>query len=822
MFPDSPTRTKIDLSGSWNWSLDGSHWMSVGIPGAYDYTGRVTFMRNFEMKPEMLEKYAFSLVAYGINYQSEILINGSFIGRHIGGYTSFVLPIPANCVQAGSQNMISVSVDNELTPKTTIPLRQQVGGWKTYGGIFRDIYILATPKVFVDNTHSRTELTTDSKGEVKSATISVQADVTDWASGANGPGGWDLQIEIDDKLNGDLLGRSGLVPLAPEQNKTVSVDAEVTIASPKLWSPESPDLYVMKCQLVRLVNKEVVLVDQCQSDLGIREMRWKEGHLVVNNAAVMLKGLLWQEDHSTFGSAMTYESLEHDVAAIKAVGANLIRFLAPPHPYMLNLCDRYGILVMEDAPVIGVPGETLMKDYYQDLAASYVKEMVERDSHHACVLAWGIGDEVETGGANACDYVNAVRNVVRSGDGRAVYFASSSSKEPCYDKVDLIAVNTYGADPKICREFLRQVKQEYPSKPIVVARYGRDVEPGNHNGYSDPLSGESQARYAMQFFDVMKEAKVAGGVLWSFADWRTDRAALSAHSKNPYLRSMGIVGYDRDKRVAYDVVRSLFNGEKIQALPVGNYSSNAPIIFVISGFLTLISFAFIYNGNRRFREGVNRSLLRTYNFFADVRDQHILTYLNSLSLAAIVSITLATLLASIFTHYSNSLLLDNFLSQILSDRLKEWLIRLVWHPLNFILVVSGLFFGGLLTLSVLIRISSMMVRARVYFYHAFSITMWSMLPFVLLTPLAMIMFRLMETPFYVLPMFGLIGVIILWAAVRLLKGISIIYDVFPAKVYALGVLALLLVSAALYTYLDYANSTSTYLRQMMQSMKNSA
>lgn len=821
MFPETSYRTKIDLSGQWNYTLDEQTWSIVAVPSAYDFSGRVTFQREFEITSDMLDKFTFSLVAYGINYQSEITINGNFIGRHSGGYSSFIFSIPQNLLQVGKQNSIKVLVDNELTPKTTLPLRQQVGGWRTYGGIFRDIYILATPKLFIENIGVRTEIVNDVKGELKSAKIIVRSEITDHdAQATSGNGMLGFQVEADDKLSGEMVGRSGIIPIAPQLNKSVQANAEVVIAGPKLWFPETPDLYVIKCQIVHVLNKDVNVLDEYASDVGIRTASWKNGRLIVNGTEISLKGVLWQEDHSTFASAMTYEALEHDVASIKALGANLIRFLYPPHPYMLNLCDRYGILAMEEIPLRDVPAEILMKDYYQDIALSYIREMVDRDKNHVCIFAWGIGDEFETTPATA-DYINAARNLIKSIDPRNVYFASPRIKDQNFEYVDLVALNTYGIDAKELNELLKRYKATGSDKPLIVARYGRDIEPGNRNGYSDPLSMESQARYIMQCFNVMKDSKIAGSVLWSFNDWHTDRAALTAHSNDAFLATMGIVSYEREKRPAYDVARALFNDEKVQALPVGNYSSGSPIVFVIVGFIILVSFAFVYNSNRRFRDAVNRSLFRTYNFFADVRDQRILTYGHSLILAAIISLTMATVMSSFFAHYRDNLLLDNLLSQILSDEMKIWLIQLVWHPFKFILIIGGFFLIALFVLSLVVQILSMMVRTRVLFYHAFSITVWSMLPYVLLIPVAMIMFRLMESDVYIMPIFFIIIIMKVWVLLRLLKGISIIYDVYPMKVYAIGVLVIIVATAALYGYLDYEKSTTVYLKYMMQSIKNS-
>jgi hypothetical protein len=817
LFPDSPYRIKIDLAGAWEYSIDKKTWSKVEVPSCYDYSGKIIFQRSFDVKAEYLDKYTFFLVAYGINYQSEVTINGDFIGRHIGGANSFILPIPNNTLQLGSDNSINISVNSELTPRTTLPLKQHVGGWKTYGGIFRDIYILAVPKFFIEDASTISTLSPD----FKTAKLNLKIDLTDRWSGLKSETGNMLacQVEVFDKLTAELVGRSGLLQVNPKTNKTIFSSAEVQITTPKLWSPETPDLYTIKCQLVNVVGKEISVIDEFIFDHGFREIKWKEGKLSINDKIVPLKGILWREDHETFGAAISYDVLERDVASMKTLGTNLVRFLYPPHPYILNLCDRYGIFVLEEIPVDNVPAEILSKDYFQEIATNYAKEMVSRDKRHVSILGWGIGNEFEAADNSACEFVNGLRNVIKALDKRSVYIASKSLQNPCFEYVDLIALNNFGDDPKVFKQSLISCVARYPEKPIIVARYGIDVEHGNHNGYSDPYSMEAHARYAMLFFNMMKEVKIAGSVFWSYNDWRTDRPSLVTRATDPFVVTMGLVDLNREKRTAFDVIRALFNDEKVQALPVGNYSSNTPIIYVISGFLMLILFAFMYNANRRFRDSVNRSLFRTYNFFADVRDQRIISNSHSIILAIVIAITWATVSSSIITHYRSNLLFDNLMSQFLPDFVKEWLIRLVWSPANFILVFSGIILVKLLLIALIVKLFSMLVKTRVMFYHAFSVSIWSSLPYIILIPIGMILFRLMETEFYILPIFIILGVITLWVFIRLLKGISIIYDVYPGRVYAFGILILILVGIIVYGYLDYTQSTSLYLKYFLEATK---
>jgi hypothetical protein len=815
LFFDSPSRMKIDLSGQWRYSVDGGEWSEASVPSGYDAISRITFVRNFEIKSSMLDAYTFQLVAYGINYQSEVTLNGTLIGRHLGGYSSFIVPIPANVLQAGSENVISILVDNELTPKTTLPLRQQVGGWRSYGGITRDLFILATPKLFIDDAEIKYTISQDGRA----ATLQIKPEILDrgFSSGEQS-GGMSFVAEAYHAGTDSLAGRSTVVPLNFQKNKPYIIETQLTLNEPKLWSPEFPDLYVVKCKIIQDVAGVVEMFDEFTSEVGLRQFTWKAGELYINNNQTMLKGILYHEDHPSYGSALTYDVMKRDIVSIKSLGANLVRFPYPPHPYLIRLCDQYGLLVMEDIPLVGVPNEILLKDYFQEIAVTYLKEMVGRDKQHASLLAWGIGDDFEIEAGGKCEYVSTARGIIKSLDERPVYFASHKANEPCFEFVDMIAVNGYETDVDVLRNVLNLCRSSNPNKPIVLARYGKTIEKGNRNGYSDPRSLEAQGHYIKQCVEVIRQAKIAGGVLWAYSDWRGDRPALTTYSLDPYMQTMGIVSYEREKRVAFDVVRSLYSGDKVQALSFGKYSPSAPIIYVVAGLVVLIGFAFFYNGNRRFRESVNRALMRSYNFFADIRDQRVVAWTHSIVLVLVYSVTWSIILSSVFTHYRESVLLDNMLSQFLNDTIKEWFVRLVWMPSKFILMISLLIAVKIVLLAVFVRACAVTVRAHVHFYHAFSVTMWSLLPYIVLIPIAMVLYRLMENPAYVYAVVTIIFLISVWVFLRLLKGISIIYDVKPMKVYGGGVLLLILCVFAVYAYFDYTQSTSIYLKYLLQSM----
>ncbi len=816
---ETPTRQKLDLSGVWNYEVEGGPAGSVKVPSAYDFVGKVAFTRKFEITAQQLDRYDFHFVMLGANYNTEVSLNGEFITNHVGGYTSFIVPIQSGVLQVGTENVVKVVTNNELDARKTLPLRSLVWSWRNYGGIHRDVYLLATPKLYVNEVVVRSEV----ESNLESATVTATATFE----------GLDLQhtsadqakkptlgffFEVFDKISGYSIGRSGTVPLVRKGDAWERVSTAVEVSSPKVWSPDFPELYLLRCYIVNVEgtgkDRTTNVIDQYDINHGIRDLRVREGKLVLNGKRLVLKGVVWQEDHPTWGSAMTYEELEKDVVLIKNLGANAVRFGGhPAHPYMLNLCDRYGLFVLEEIPLTNVPASILSQEEYVELATSMMRDMVIRDRNHPSVLAWGIGDQFESSSTTSRAFVETLVRHAKSLDPRPIYYASQSvSNDACVDLVDLAAINISTQDPKIFKAQLQEWKSRNPEKPVIISRFGTEVQPGNRNGYSDPFSYEAQARFYIQRFEAIKSVDYDGAFVWSLNDWKGDRPALTVNSGNPWLHTMGLVSGTREKRLAYEAVRSVYRSEKFVALPIGNYSASAPIIYVLSGLVVLIGVVYFYNASRRFRENLNRAVMNSYNFFADVRDQRVVSIIHSTVLGLIVSVATAIVISSILYHFRHNWVLDNLLSYLLVyDNLKEAVIHLVWNPLKCIAYLSIVFFCMLLLIAAGLMIFSPLFKSRIYPFHAYAITMWSTPPLLVLVPMGMILFRVMETSVYVIPALVIVTALLVWVVLRILKGVSIIFDAFAPKVYLLGVLSLLGVIGVAYAYYDYTQSASIYL-----------
>ena len=454
---------------------------------------------------------------------------------------------------------------------------------------------------------------------------------------------------------------------------------------------------------------------------GIRTIGKQKQNIFLNGAAVTLRGVAWGEDSPDHGSALSYEQMERDIALIKNLGANSVRFaFHPPHPYLLDLCDQYGLFAFEEIPLYETPSDIFSAENYRPLAENYTREMIRRDRNHPSLIAWGFGDGFESIDPQAKLLLDDLQGSEKSMDSRLTYYVSLSLDDVQNSGiVDIAGVRLGNSDIKAFTASLQKWKLSHPNQPVMIGRYGKAVETGNRSGYSDPMSQEAQARYLFQRYDAIKGSDVAGSFVWSFNDWRGDRPMLTIQSNTPGLYTQGIVEFNREKKIAYDVVRSMFLGEKIAALPVGTHSVSSPVSYVILGLLLLILFFWLLNTDRRFRESVFRALRRPYNFYADIRDQRILSNLHTAILSAIVAVTFAIVVSSVLYHFRTSAVLDYILTMLItSDSLKAAVIELVWHPIECIAYGGLACFAWMFIVTVLVQLFSFFVRTKVYLFHS--------------------------------------------------------------------------------------------------------
>lgn len=380
-----------------------------------------------------------------------------------------------------------------------------------------------------------------------------------------------LSAEVYERFSDNLVVQGLSAPLSLEWNKDAKVELTLTAKGAKPWSPENPNLYLLKMSIVEGDGKQKTLVDQYNLNVGFVAVHIDGQAFMLNGNKIVLKGIVWHEDSPRYGASLSYEEMEKDIVLIKSLGANAVRFaFHPPHPYMLNLCSRYGLIVFEEAPVCNIPADLLSEESFQLVAESQLREMIERDNSYPCVVAWGIGDQFDSADKHTVEFIKKMKSILHSSDNRPIYYGSNMLKnDECASAVDFVGITVPPSDLKMFRTHLAEWKKSHPSQPIIILSYGKEVDQRNRNGYSDPLSQESQERYFYQYYAAIKEANIAGSFIGALSDWRGDRPLLNFGFSTYYIHPIGLLSATREKRLAYDVVRALYNDERVVLFPQG-------------------------------------------------------------------------------------------------------------------------------------------------------------------------------------------------------------------------------------------------------------
>ena len=314
----------------------------------------------------------------GVYMNPELWLNGHRLGEHPHGYTAFSFDLTPHLAPPGRENVLAVRVRNE----------GRNSRWYSGSGIYRPVVLTVTSPVHVPTWGlfvttpevSKDRALVKTSVEVRNATASsppvlVRARVRD--------------------AKGKVLGvsESSLHLVA---NETRAVERFVEVASPRLWSPDSPSLHTAEVEI--LVGGE--LVDTVSTTFGIRTLQFDATHgFRLNGETLKLKGGCIHHDNGPLGAAAIARAEERKVELLKANGYNALRSSHnPPSTALLEACDRLGMLVINEAFDQWTESkERNPQDYnrfFNQWAEHDVAAMVRRDRNHPSVIMWSIGNEI--------------------------------------------------------------------------------------------------------------------------------------------------------------------------------------------------------------------------------------------------------------------------------------------------------------------------------------------------------------------------------------------------------------------------------------------
>jgi beta-galactosidase len=807
----------IDLNGSWEYrETDEQQWKSVIVPSSYAGHYQLQFRRDFTVERSAASSSVFQLVALSISYYCEISINGQFIGKH-AGLTSFSFKLSPGVIRPG-KNTIEITLNNLLDTHETVPVYEQLWDRLNYGGIVHDIGIVVHRGVWVQESY----VSTDGAGEGRPVSLRYRAllnsgEVASLPSDSSGSSSVfgrssvNHVIEILDPFTGTVLGTSESVRVDVEADRLKEVEISMTLSGIRLWSPESPNLYILR----QRTSRGGIVLDQRTQQIGFRRVRVTERGIQVNGNPVFIKAMTYMEDSPRHGRTLSIDEMERDVLMMKNLGINAVRLSSgSTHPIFMSLCDRYGIMVFHDLPLRELPSTLLAKKGIQASAKNILREFYARDFNHASLVAVGLAQGVMNVNESFLKYIEDVSTPIRQAEGLLRYVSFQSTlPDDLPENVDLIGLDIEARSTEDVSSLLAKLADRRSTYPVIVSSLMYPVQIQNYNGYSDPRSIDAQGQFFLQLYKEIRDLGYQGVMIHSFADWSVSRPIMAVDRVYQYVATTGVVDRFRQKRIAYDVLKTAFNNEKPPVLVTGNYEEQHPMSFVVLGIFIIFFFAVVYNFFRRFRENVVRSFLRPYNFYADVRDQRMLSIFQTSIVGLLGSLSAALLFSNVLYFWRMNILIDKIISQFVHTTwLKQWLNYAAWSPLENTLVLTLLLFVLLVLFALFLRLVALAARKKVFLFDAFSVSMWSVLPMIILAPFGMVLYRIMNLPGLEVITLLVYIVFHLWVVSRLLKGSAIVFDVRPIFFYVGGYLLLVVGLAVWVLSIDREYEVFAYLR----------
>jgi len=192
---------------------------------------------------------------------------------------------------------------------------------------------------------------------------------------------------------------------------------------------------------------------------------------------------------------------------------------------------------------------------------------------------------------------------------------------------------------------INKLQNEIGVGRIFISEATYTVNKGNSDGYVNKFSYEAQAKFFSDLIDYSRSNTLLGFFINSMTDIRGDYSSLLSGYTPNNIYNIGLVGeYRTTNRIGYKVVYSKLNNTERVTIPIGSIKDDAPMVFIIFGLVLALFMGVLVNSGRKFREDASRALLRPYNYYADIRDQRIMSAYHTTFLGVIIVIVQALIL----------------------------------------------------------------------------------------------------------------------------------------------------------------------------------
>ncbi len=556
-FDDSGWRT---LNLPHDWSIEGEFSNDhPATPGGGALPGGIGWYRKKFTIPEADKDKLVFVDFDGIYQKSEVWINGHYLGIRPNGYISFRYELTPFVKFGTDENIISVKVDNSQQPNSR---------WYSGSGIYRNVRLIITNKVFVD--HWGTFVTTPEVSR-QSARIIVNTNIRNDTK-------HDMQITLNTTIydaKGEKVAVTSSDGLITKQS-ILEINQDMTVIKPVLWSVENPYLY----KAISTVEWEGTIYDEYETAFGIRYFSFtsKRGFLL-NGKNLKIKGVCNHHDLGCLGSAINTRALERQLEILKEMGCNGIRTSHnPPAPELLYLCDRMGFIVMDEAFDMWKKRKNPYDYhlYWDEWYNRDLEDLILRDRNHPSVFIWSIGNEIlEQWDSTGIEMAKELTAIVKNIDPSRPVTSACNDPNPWNNIIKSGALDLIGYNYH--HEEFPDFHKKFPGQKFIAAETNSALATRGHYDmpsdsirawpvrWDKPVKGNPD--YTCSAYDncragwgstheatwkVVKKHKFLSGMyIWTGFDYLGEPTPYSWPARSSYFGIIDLAGFPKDVYYMY-------------------------------------------------------------------------------------------------------------------------------------------------------------------------------------------------------------------------------------------------------------------------------
>ncbi|GAB4010635.1 glycoside hydrolase family 2 TIM barrel-domain containing protein [Spirosoma migulaei] len=423
----------------------------------------------------------------GVQSTCRVYLNGQAVGYHEDSMTPAEFLI-TDKLKAG-ENLLAVEVINWSDGSYL----EDQDFWRI-SGIFRDVFLVATPKTYLRDL----TIVTDLDDQYHDASLKLTANVRNLAPlGTQTP--YRLRINLYDPKRTVIFSETISSESATDTGQEALFRIKKDIKSPALWSAETPTLYTLT---VQLIGPDGQVSEAISQHVGFREMTLTDGQLLVNGKPVTYKGVNRHEFDPNTGRVISRESMIQDIKLMKQYNINAVRTSHYPNVTdWYDLCDEYGLYVIDEANIEshelwGKNQTPAAKPEWRDAFVARGRAMVERDKNHPSIVIWSLGNETGMG-QNFKDMADIIRLIDPTRpihyEGRQPYNGTSLTN------FDIISTMYPSVDELV------KLMEKDPHRPVIVCEYAHSM-------------GNSVGNLKDYWTAIDKYPRMQGAFIWDWVD----------------------------------------------------------------------------------------------------------------------------------------------------------------------------------------------------------------------------------------------------------------------------------------------------------------